>query len=296
MTETSEDNPARRKAAIWGITWMIIAAVGYSLNAGIVKQLSTDLNTLEIVFWRSLVAVVILLPFFYRHVSSAGRESLKNWHFFLLRGLFTYLGMAATYYALANIPIAEVYALQFTLPLFMIIVAAIFLGEKAGIGSFFACLVGLVGTLIILRPGFETVGLATLVALSSAVFYSITNVFIKILTRTETTTTITIYGNIIMLVLALIPLLFSWRWPPVQTIVWIIALGVFTTGGQWALTKAIATADARVVWPFDFLRMPFTAAIGYVMFGQLPGIWTWVGAVVIFAAAYYVIHKEATSK
>ncbi|MBS40175.1 MAG: hypothetical protein CMM83_00385 [Rhodospirillales bacterium] len=296
MTKNLTHILSHRNAAITGITWMIIAAVGYSLNAGIVKQLSSELNTLEIVFWRSLVAVIILFPFFFKHISSSGRGSLKNWHFFLLRGLFTYFGMAATYYALANIPIAEVYALQFTLPLFMIIVAAIFLGERAGIDSFLACFVGLIGTMIILRPGFEIIGLATIVALASAVFYSITNIFIKILTRTETTTTITIYGNIIMLVLALIPLLFAWRWPPIDTIGWIIALGIFTTGGQWTLTKAIASADARIVWPFDFLRMPFTATIGYIMFGQMPEIWTWVGAMVIFVAAYYVIQKEATIK
>jgi drug/metabolite transporter (DMT)-like permease len=295
MTEGTDTAVDRRSAALRGIAWMVVAAVGYSLNAGLVKQLSSDLNTFEIVFWRSVVATIILFPFFYKHLGAAGRDSLKNWHLFLLRGIFTYLGMAATYYALANIPIADVYALQFTLPLFMIIIAALLLGEKAGLGGFVACLVGFSGTLIILRPGFESIGIAALAALGSAVLYSISNVFIKLLTRTETTTTITVYGNFIMVVLALVPLLFDWRWPPVETIGWIIALGVFTTAGQWALTRAIATADARVVWPFDFLRMPFTVGIGYVMFGQLPGIWTWVGAVVIFGAAYYVIRKEAAT-
>ena len=275
---------------------MVVAAVGYSLNAGLVKQLSSDLNTMEIVFWRSVVATILLLPFLCKHIGSTGRQSLRNWHLFLLRGLFTYLAMAATYYALANIPIADVYALQFTLPLFMIIIAALFLGEKAGIGGWSACLVGFAGTLIILRPGFETIGLAAMAALASAVLYSITNVFIKLLSRTESTTTITVFGNLVMLVLALIPMLFAWRLPPLETVGWIVALGVFTTAGQWALARAIATADARIVWPFDFLRMPFTVGVGYVMFGQLPGIWTWVGAVVIFGAAYYVIREEAAAK
>jgi drug/metabolite transporter (DMT)-like permease len=89
--------------------------------------------------------------------------------------------------------------------------------------------------------------------------------------------------------------LFDWHWPTAETIGWIIALGVFTTLGQWALTRSIGSADARIVWPFDFLRLPFTVAIGYVMFAQVPGPWTWVGAIVIFCAAYYVIRREAKS-
>ncbi|MBK19587.1 MAG: hypothetical protein CMM52_12205 [Rhodospirillaceae bacterium] len=285
-----------KNAAIRGIAWMIVAAIGYSLNAGIVKQLSSDLNTMEMVFWRSVIATIILLPFLCKHIGSTGKKSLKHWHLFLFRGVFTYLAMGATYYALANMPIADVYALQFTLPLFMIIVAVLFLGEKASFGSWVACLVGFGGTLIILRPGFEEISIAAIAALASAVLYSTTNVFIKILSRTESTTTITVFGNLVMLVIALIPLLFDWRWPPVETVGWIIALGVFTTGGQWALARSIATADARIVWPFDFLRLPFTAAIGFVMFAQLPGIWTWVGSVVIFGAAYYVIRMEAAAK
>ena len=105
---------------------------------------------------------------------------------------------------------------------------------------------------------------AALAAIASAALYSVSNLVIKMLARTEDTTTITLYGNVIMLPLALLPLLFDWRWPSVASVPWIIALGVCTTLGQWALARAIASADARVVWPFDFLRLPFTVVIGRV--------------------------------
>jgi drug/metabolite transporter (DMT)-like permease len=131
-----------RSAAMRGIGWMVLSGIGYSINAGLVKQLSSDLNTMEIVFWRSVVATVILLPFLCKHIGATGRESLKNWHLFLLRGFFTYLAMGATYYALANMPIADVYALQFTLPLFMILAAILFLGEKARVGSWVVIFAG----------------------------------------------------------------------------------------------------------------------------------------------------------
>ncbi len=274
---------------------MVLAALGYSLNAGIVRQLSGDFTPYQIVFWRSVVAVACLSPWLMPQVKSLATRSIKSWKLFLLRSLFTYLGMAATYYALANMPIAEVYALQFTLPIFSILGGVLLFKERAGTGAWIACAVGFAGTLIILRPGFEVVSTAALVSLASAVLYAASNITIKKLVQTEDTTTITLYGNLIMLPMALVPALYDWRWPTGGAIFWIIALGVFTTLGQWALARSIATADSRIVWPFDFLRLPFTVAIGYVMFAQVPGPWTWVGAIVIFGAAYYVIRREAKS-
>lgn len=284
-----------RAAAMRGIGWMVLAAIGYSVNAGLVKQLSGALNPMETVFWRTVVGVAFLLPWMMARKGGGTGFPMQRLPLFLLRGVLTYLAMLTTYYALAHIAIADVQALQFTMPLFSILAVVLVLHERAGMGTWIACFVGFAGTLVILRPGFAVVSLAALAAIASAALYSVSNLVIKMLARTEDTTTITLYGNVIMLPLALLPLLFDWRWPGLDSIPWIIALGVFTTLGQWALARAISSADARVVWPFDFLRLPFTVVIGYVMFSQLPGPWTWVGAVLIFGSAYYVIRREATA-
>ena len=286
---------ADRAAALRGISWMVIAAIGYSVNAGLVKELSGALTPMETVFWRTVVGVIFLLPWLIIRKGDGKKFPLQRLPLFLLRGVLTYLAMLTTYYALAHIAIADVQALQFTMPLFSILAVVIVLHERAGPGTWVACLVGFAGTLVILRPGFEEISLAAIAAIASAALYSVSNLVIKILGRTEDTTTITLYGNVIMLPLALLPLLFDWRWPGLASVPWIIALGVFTTLGQWALARAISSADARIVWPFDFLRLPFTVVIGYVMFSQLPGPWTWVGAVLIFGSAYYVIRREAAA-
>jgi len=284
---------ADRAAAFRGISWMVIAAIGYSVNAGLVKQLSGTLTPMETVFWRTVVGVTFLLLWLIFRKGGGKKFPLQRLPLFLLRGVLTYFAMLTTYYALAHIAIADVQALQFTMPLFSILAVVIVLHERAGLGTWVACLVGFAGTMVILRPGFEEISLAAIAAIASAALYSISNLVIKILGQTEDTTTITLYGNVIMLPLALLPLLFDWRWPSLASVPWIIALGVFTTLGQWALARAISSADARIVWPFDFLRLPFTVVIGYVMFSQLPGPWTWVGAVLIFGSAYYVIRREA---
>jgi drug/metabolite transporter (DMT)-like permease len=285
-----------RAAALRGISWMVVAAIGYSVNAGLVKQLSGTLTPMETVFWRTVVGVAFLVPWMLLRKGATAKFPLQRLPLFLLRGVLTYLAMLTTYYALAHIAIADVQALQFTMPLFSILAVVLVLHERAGMGTWIACFVGFAGTIVILRPGFEEISLAAMAAIGSAALYSVSNLVIKMLARAEDTTTITLYGNVIMLPLALLPLLFDWRWPGLDSIPWIIALGVFTTLGQWALARAIASADARVVWPFDFLRPPFTVVIGYVMFSQLPGLWTWVGAVLIFGSAYYVIRQEATAK
>ena len=279
--------------ALKGIIWMVLATVGYSLNAGLVKHLSAELDTFEMVFWRSVFATIFLLPWLVRNFSLGLGAVERQWKLFMLRGLLTYAAMATTYFALANIPIAEVYALQFTNSLFTILAAVLILREKAGLRTWLACTVGFGGVLIILRPGFEEISIAALAALASAVLYSATNVTIKILSRTEATTTITVFGNLIMLLISAIPVLLDFSLPSLEVFPWIIALAIFTTAGQWCLAHAIGLADARVVWPFDFLRLPLTALIGWFFFAQLPDAWTWVGAVVIFAAGYYVIRLEA---
>ena len=289
-------NAFNPSAAAHGIMWMIAATIGYSINAGLVKQLSGELTTFEMVFWRSVFAVMFLLPWLLKNFSTGVSAVGRQWKLFLLRGLLTYLAMATTYYALANMPIADVYALQFTNTLFTILGAVLVLGERAGPKTWTACIVGFCGTLVILRPGFETVTIAALAALASAVLYSATNVVIKILSRSEATTTITVFGNVIMLLISAVPVLFDWKMPSLAAFPWIIALAIATTAAQWALARAIGLADARVVWPFDFLRLPFTAAIGYFFFSQQPDIWTYAGAIVIFGAGYYVIRLEAGNK
>jgi len=283
------------RAALTGIFWMVLAALGYSLSAGFVRKLAADFSAFELVFLRTVVGLAMLLPWL---VIRVGRGSLKTTRFplFLLRSSLTYLAMVSTFFALGQMPIADVYALQFTLPLFTILLAVMVLGERAGLDSWLACIAGFVGTLVILRPGFENITAAALAALASAAFYGASNVCIRALSRTESAALITLYANIIMLPLSAVPALFAWHTPAWRHVPWILALGVTNTLGQLVLARAIAAADARIVWPFDFLRLPFAVAIGYFMFAELPGVWTWLGAVIIFGSSYYIIQREARAR
>lgn len=282
------------QGALRGIGWMTLAAAGYAVTAVAVRMLGSDFPAMEIVFWRTVVALAMLGPWL------AARSRLRwlgvrKMPGYLARGLCTLLAMASTYYALARMPIADVYALQFTLPLFAIVLSILVLGERASATTWLACVAGLAGTLVVLRPGFAAVGLAAAAALASAVFYAATNVMVKVLVRRDGADLVTTYGNLFLLPLSAVPALFAWTTPEWRHVPWILALGIVTTMAQFALAKAVAAADARVVWPFDFLRLPFTVLAGYLLFGEMPNPWTWAGAAIIFAAAYAVVRRETRS-
>ncbi len=276
--------------AFQGILWMLVAVLLSSFAGGIVRQLSGAFTSVEMVFFRNLVVLVLLAPWIMHKGFGFIRTTRIGLH--SLRVLFAFLAMLLSFFALARIPIADVYALLFTIPLFTIMLAVLVLGQRAGVKTWIACAAGLCGALIIVRPGFIEISLAALAAIVSAMMSGGSNTTIKLLSRTDSPALITIYANLLMLPMALVPSLFFWVTPSWDQVPWLIGLGVTSGAGGYCFARSVSEADARVVQPFQFMRMPFATAIGFVMFAELPGVWTWVGAVVIFASTSYVIQTE----
>lgn len=288
------DRHSPQAAAIRGILWMLAAGVLSAVTAGLVRHLSGAFSAVELVLFRTLVGLFLLAPWLlYKGVGSlrTGRLPLYS-----LRTVFAYLAMVMSFYALAHIPLAEVYALQFTIPLFTIMLAVLLLGQRAGMGSWIACLVGFSGALVIVRPGFVELSVAAVLALVSALMSAGSNTTIKMLSRTESPEIITVYANLLMLPLALIPSLFVWVTPSWEQAPWLICLGLAGSISGYCFTRSVAAADARIVQPFQFMRMLFAALVGYVVFTELPGSWTWLGAVIIFASSTYIIRREAGAR
>jgi drug/metabolite transporter (DMT)-like permease len=270
---------------------MSLAALLYSSAAGAVRWLSPDYNALELNFFRNLVALIVLVPLVAREGLASLATRRPGAH--ATRMLFSWVGNMALFFALAVLPIADVGALIFTQPLITMALAILVLGQEAGWRTWIACLIGFAGALVILRPGFAAVSTGSLLVLVAAFTFACASTAIKSLSRTETTLAITLYMNLAMLPLSFAATLFVWTWPAWHDLPAMFALGFLYTAAQYAIAKAIAAADARVVQPFDFLRLPFAAAIGYVLFRELPDGWTWAGAAIIFLASTYAFRIEA---
>lgn len=286
---------ASRFAALSGTTrgaiHMIGAAAAFAVMMTIVRYASRDMHPFEVAFFRNLFGLGFMLPWIVR----VGRESMttRRLGMHLLRSLLGLAAMLTFFTALSLLPLAEVTALTFTTPLFTTIGAALILRETVRARRWTATAIGLVGALIILRPGVDALRLEALIALAAAALMAGAFLSVKSLSRTEHPNTIVLLMGLLMTPMSLVPALFVWTMPDPGIWVWLVALGLSATVGQVFLTRAFAAADASAVLPFDFSRLVFVAILGYLVFGERPDIWTWVGAGVIVAASAYIAHREA---
>jgi len=274
-----------------GILWMALAAVFFSISFGLVRHISETIDAFEQTFWRQVIGVIILLPFAWR----AGFKGLKTRQLGtnLIRNAVGYVGISMSFYSITLIPMADSVALQFTLPLFTMVFAYLILNEKVGRHRIAATVVGFAGALVILRPGIVEINLGMTVALLAAASFGVSDTLVRRLSRTDGTTLIVFYGFALQIPIALAVSLFNWVTPSLADWPWLIALGLTSFAAQWSLARAFVLAEASLVSPVLFIRLPMVAVIGFFFFAQVPDIWTGVGAVIIFAATYYSARREA---
>lgn len=279
--------------ALRGAVLMMLAAVFWTVMLVLVRTMSGKFSTFELMFFRNLVAVAVLTPLIMR--SRGGLRGMRTGRLPMhcLRTLFAYLGMLGLFYGVARIALADAVALSFTQPLFIVVLAALVLREAVGAGRWAATAAGFAGVLIIVRPGFAEIGIATLVVLVSAALYAGSNICIKLLMRTDTPTQAVFYVNVLMIPLAVAPALLNWTAPGWADAPGLIGIGVSGTLGVYFVSGAYKAAEASAVVPYDFLRLPFTAAAAWVLFAEIADPWTWAGAAVIFAGTYSLARTES---
>jgi drug/metabolite transporter (DMT)-like permease len=277
--------------AVRGAVWMSIASLFVALAAGCVRELSGAYSVVQLVFLRSVIGVALLSPWMWR-MSRRGTLATSRLPLYGMRTALSYSGMVCLFYGFANMPLGEVYALMFLVPLITIVLAVFLLRERAGPPALAACVVGFAGALVVLRPGIVSISLGAAAVLYTAVAYASVNICIKSLARTDGPVQITIYGHVIALPIAFIPALLVWKTPAWEDLPLILALGACQLLSGLFHARSVSAADARVVQPFNFLRLPFTVFIGWFLFAELPSNWTWLGAALIFAASYYALYSE----
>lgn len=275
---------------IAGPAWMITAGLGYTLASVCTRELSSDYSTAQIAFMRAVVALGFVVPLILRNGISVMKTTVFPLH--LVRSFLTYGGMMCWFYAVSVIPISDYTALLYFQPIITILFAMLILREPAGPRTWAAVAVAFTGALIILRPGFQDINLGMIATMATAVMFAGVNTCMKFLSRTETAAVMVAYVSILMLVLSAVPAWLYWTDPVMADAPAILGVGIFALLGQYAITRSIAVADARVVQPFDFSRLITAAILGWLVFGETSDAYTWAGALVIFCASYYVIVFE----
>jgi len=261
-----------------------IAAVGRSAAL-------SGMDPLQVLFLRNFFCVVWMLPLLaWRGLSLVRTSQLRLYG---MRVAVSFVSMMTFFQALALLPIGEVTAISFLSPLFGTLFAIVLLGEHVGMRRWTALAVGFAGAMIILRPTGAVFGLGQTAALVSAMGVGIIGPLVKQLTSFDDADRIVFITNLVLTPLSLVPALFVWVWPPLDLWPQLVLMGVFAVLGHMALVRGYAVADASLAMTFKFSRLPFSVLVGYLAFGELIDGWTWVGAIIIFAAAAFVTRREA---
>ncbi|WP_298918146.1 DMT family transporter [uncultured Roseobacter sp.] len=281
------------KAALW----MIGAIVSFSSMAVGGRELSSELDTFEIMMYRSLFGVLIV-------VSLAGafgtwREiNIRNMRVQIIRNLAHFTGQNLWFYAVTVIPLAQVIALEFTTPLWVILLSPLILGERLTLMRALAGIMGFIGILIVARPDMAGLNSGIITAASCAIFFALTIMLTKRLTRTQGITCILFYLTTLQLVFGVIAAGYDGdiAIPSAAALPLVILVGAAGLVAHFCLTNALAIAPATVVVPIDFVRLPVIAVVGMLLYAEPLDLWVFVGALVIFTGNYLNIWSETQTK
>ncbi|AID30354.1 drug/metabolite transporter (DMT)-like permease [Mesorhizobium sp. USDA 4775] len=268
--------PSIPKAAFW----MALSISSFLAMSVAGRATTAELNVFQVLELRSVIGFFILLPLV---LASGGFSAMRTQRplAHIARNVVHYTGQAAWLYALTLIPLAVLISIEFTTPIWTAILAVTFLGERLSRPKLAAVVLGLIGVVVIVRPGVNAVDPGHLVVLGAAVCFGISLVLVKSLTRTDSVVRIIFWMLIIQSALGLIPAVYVWRTPSLELWPWILLIAFTGMSSHFCMARALTYADATVISPMDFLRVPLSALVGWLLYKEQIDAFTAGGALLI---------------
>ena len=267
-----------------GALYIIGAELMFASMGATIRFVSDDLNNPMVVFARNLLGLLFLLPWLLRTGTASFKTEVPHLH--LLRGLAGVSAMYCFFYAIAHMPLANAMLLKLTAPLFMPIVALLWLQERFTWHVVAALTVGFAGVAVILTPDFADASAVSLIALAGGAFAAVAKVTVRRLSRSESGPLIVFYFAATGLVVSSLPLPWFWQTPSTTQIGWLLLLALFATAGQLLLTRGMASAPAARLGPFTFFSVLFGAALGWLLWDENLTLATSLGALLILLSAF----------
>lgn len=270
--------------------WMFGAIASFALMGVAGRELYAELDTFGILLLRSIVGllvVVILLQIKGWHHARSARLPTQ-----IMRNIVHYGGQFGWFFGISLLPLAQVFALEFTVPLWGLLLAAVFLKEQLTGARLVALGLGLLGVIVILRPGLIPINVAVIAVLASAVCYAITHITTKSLIVTDPPLAILFYMTLVQLPIGIIAAWSTFTVPSLALWPWAIIVGLTALTAHYCLARALARGDAAVVLPIDFLRLPVIAIVAALVYGEPIDIWLFAGAALMVAGNLYNLRAE----
>jgi drug/metabolite transporter (DMT)-like permease len=258
----------------WLALMLIVAVAG--------RETTRELNVFQIMEVRSILGFCMLYPLVRMNGGFAGMKTSRPLQH-IVRNLIHYGAQLGWFFALTLIPLGQVVSIEFTMPIWTAILAAAFLGERMTVWKIAAIVLGIVGVIVIVRPSTGEINPGQLIALAAAVGFGISIAMVKSLTRTENTLAIIFWMLVVQSAAGFFPAIHVWVWPSAWAWGWIVVIAFCGTFSHYCMARAMLHADATVVIPMDFLRVPLTAAAGWLIYSERLDMFTVLGASLILA-------------
>lgn len=274
-----------------GILWMLVTGLCFVAVTALVKSMGPVMPPTQSAFLRYVLGMVFLIPM----LGDVRRAKLtpRQWKLFTFRGLFHAIGVSLWFYAMTRIPIAELTAINYLAPVFVSIGAALFLGERLAARRIFAVIVALLGTAVILRPGFRAVSDGHIAMLLAAAVFSGSYLLAKIMTD-EVKPTVVVFMLTIFVSLGLAPLAaLDWVTPTWGQVGVLALVAMFAQAGHYTMTLAFAAAPVTVTQPITFLQLVWATLLGLLVFSEPVDLWVVLGGVLILGAVTFITWREA---
>ena len=277
---------------VLGALWMLGSALGFTVMTVLIKFLGDDYSAALQTFYRQTAGLLVLAPWIVRDWRGAFRTTRPG--ILLFRSAAGTLAMILAFYTYQEMPLADANALSFTRSLWLVPLAFFVLGEKLGPRRIGAALVGFAGVLIMLRPGVggAALGLPALAALASAFLFALTITGMKVMVRDHSPFVLLVYSAVLGFVFALPGAFIQWRWPSPGDLGLLAAMGVIGTITQGCYIKGMQIGDAAAMAPIDYTRLVFAAVAGFILFSEVPGVWTLAGAAIVVVSTLYITWRE----
>lgn len=274
-----------------GAFWILAASILFSTMSAAVKTVGARLDIFQIAFFRCLIGLLVILPFMVRagpHVFKTRRPVLH-----VVRSLTGLVAMFCGFYAITHLPLADATAITFAKPLFMIVLAVLFLGEIVRWRRWSATVLGFIGVLIMINPGENGLDPAMAAALVGTLCVAVVVVLVKRLSATEAPLTILFTFGLVATAASTVPAIVVWQTPTWPELTLLVLIGSLGASGQFCMIRGFRVGEATAVVPFEYSQLLFAGIFGYVLFANIPTLNTLAGAVLIVASTLYIALREA---